>query len=110
MAKPDDVILSVPRSEKAQASDKLVEELVAQRQRVFGFTLVVVIVAEAVFWYFNLGLWLRVVVPVIWLGWLIHINALLILHEMWELNDQISGRKDEFRQLLSRQRPKHEPD
>ncbi len=110
MVKPDDVLLSVQRSETARASDKYVEQLVAQRQRVFGFTLSLVILAEAAFWHFDLGLWIRIVVPLIWVGFLIHNYALLILHELWEVNDQISGRKDDFRQLLPRQRPNHEAD
>ncbi len=98
------------RSGTAKASDKFQEELAAQRQRVFSVTLFLVVIAEVLFWYLNQGLWLRVVVPIMWVGLLIHNNALLILHELWELNDQVSGRKDEFRQLLSRQKPDTEAD
>lgn len=103
MVKPNDILLPDQRSEKAQAADKLAEQLISQRQRLFGITLWSVILAEAAFWYFDLGLWIRIVVPLIWVGFLVHNFTLVILHELWELNDQISGRKDEFRQVISRQ-------
>lgn len=103
MVKPDDILLSRARSEKARASDKLAEQLVSQRQRVFALTFWLLLIAEAAFWYFDLALWVRIVLPLIWLGFLLHNNALLILHELWEINDQLSGRKDDLRRLVSRQ-------
>jgi len=45
---------------------------------------------------------LLMLLPIVWIGFLIHNNALLVLHELWEINDQLSGRKDEFRTLLIR--------
>jgi hypothetical protein len=39
-------------------------------------------------------------VPVVWLGVLIHNNALLIQHELWEINDQLAGRKDDFSRIF----------
>ena len=92
----------------ATVSLPLVEALVAQRQLVFGVSLLLVVLAEVGFWFFNVGFWIRIVVPLIWVGVLVHNNALLILHELWELNDQISGRKDDFRKVVSRQAPDRE--
>ena len=110
MVKPDDILLSGARSEKARSSDKLVEQLVRQRQRVFGLTFWLLVLAESAFWYFNAGLWIRIVLPVVWLGFLLHNNSLLLLHELWEINDQLSGRKDELRRLVSRQEGNREPE
>lgn len=89
------------RSERATEADVLAEKLVTQRQRVFAGTLWFVITFEVVFWYFDVGLWLRLLVPVLWIGFLIHNNALLVLHELWEINDQLAGRKDELRRLFA---------
>ena len=35
-----------------------------------------------------------------WIVFSLHLSFTAILHELYELNDQIAGRKDEFRQLL----------
>ena len=50
----------------------------------------------------NAGQGIQIVVPIMWVGFLIHDNALLLLHELWEINDQLAGRKDEFKNLLPR--------
>jgi len=102
MVKPDPVLLQGERSDRAVSSDKLQEELVGQRQRVFGITFWLVIVGDVALWYFDTPVWILVVLPVMWIGFLIHSNALLVLHELWEINDQLSGRKDDFGKLLRR--------
>ncbi|MDA0692632.1 MAG: hypothetical protein O3C58_12300 [Nitrospinae bacterium] len=89
------------RSKKAVESDKLQEQLVNQRQTVFRSTFWLVVLIEIGLWYFQIDLWIRLVVPMVWIGFLIHNNALLILHELWEINDQLAGRKDEFRNVIS---------
>ena len=89
------------RSKKAFASDKLQEQLANQRQTVFRITFWLVVLIEIGLWYFQIDLWIRLVVPMLWIGLLIHNNALLILHELWEINDQLAGRKDEFRNVIS---------
>jgi hypothetical protein len=35
-----------------------------------------------------------------WMVFTIHMNFTAVLHELYELNDQIAGRKDEFRALV----------
>ena len=50
----------------------------------------------------NAGQGIQIVVPIMWVGFLIHDNALLLLHELWKINDQLAGRKDEFKNLLPR--------
>ena len=62
------------------------------------------IIAEAALWYYQADVWLLLAVPTAWVGILIHNNALLILHELWEMNDQLAGRKDEFSRIV---RTKH---
>ena len=104
MVKPDPILLKGERSDSAVSSDKLQEQLAAQRQKVFGSTFWLVIAAEAAMWYFHAPVWLLIVVPVLWVGFIIHNNALLILHELWEVNDQLSGRKDEFGELIKREK------
>jgi len=102
MVKPDPILLHGKRSDSAVSSDKLQEQLVAQRQRTFGLIFWLVVAAEAAMWYLDTPVWLLIVVPIIWVGFLIHNNALLILHELWEVNDQLSGRKDEYGKLIKR--------
>ena len=104
MVEPDPIILRGERSDSAVSSDELQEQLAAQRQRVFGTTFWLVIAAEAAMWYFDAPVWLLMVVPIMWVGFIIHNNALLILHELWEVNDQLSGRKDEFGKLIKREK------
>ena len=90
------------RTNQAIESDKLQNLLATQRERLFNITFIAVIVVEAAMWYFGLEVWVRIIVPIMWIGFLIHNNSLLLLHELWELNDQLSGRKDEFRKLLQK--------
>jgi hypothetical protein len=85
------------RSAQAEASDAYQQQLIAQRQRTFGLLFFALVIVEAAVWYYH-------AVPVAWLGILIHNNALLILHELWEINDQLAGRKDEFSRIV---RTKH---
>jgi hypothetical protein len=100
MSEQDPELVEGGRSERTLSSDRLQEQLAFQRQTVFGFSFLLVVVAEAAMWFFGIPVWIRIVTPIMWLGFLIHNNALLILHELWEVNDQISGRKDEFRNVL----------
>jgi hypothetical protein len=88
------------RSAQANASDAYQEQLIVQRQRTFGLLFLALIIVEAALWYSQSDTWLLLVVPVAWLGILIHNNALLILHELWEMNDQLAGRKDEFSRIV----------
>jgi hypothetical protein len=93
------------RSRLARESDKAQEKNVAQRQWVFGVTLWTIVLLEAALWYWQIETWILVVIPLLWLGLLIHSNSLLILHELWEINDQLAGRKDEFRNLIVNRNP-----
>jgi len=102
MVKPDPILLKAERSVRAVSSDQFQEQLVGQRQWVFGLTLGLVVGGEAALWYVETPNWLLMLLPIVWIGFLIHNNALLVLHELWEINDQLSGRKDEFRTLLIR--------
>jgi hypothetical protein len=92
------------RSAQAEASDAYQQQLIAQRQRTFGLLFFALVIVEAAVWYYHADTWLLLAVPVAWLGILIHNNALLILHELWEINDQLAGRKDEFSRIV---RTKH---
>jgi hypothetical protein len=98
----DKLPLSGHRSERARASDGHQAQLAVQRQRVFAILLWSLIAVEWILWYYDSPEWLLFVVPIGWLGILLHNNALLILHELWELNDQLAGRKDEFTNIVGR--------
>ena len=100
MVNPDPALIEGARSEKSRAADQYQEQLVNQRQRLFAILFFAVVLIEIALWYWNIDVWVRLVVPILWVGLLVHNNALLILHELWELNDQLAGRKDEFRNLL----------
>jgi hypothetical protein len=100
MVKPDSVLLGETRTEKARASDEFQMQLANQRQRVFGISFCAVVLIEIGLWYWGIDVWVRLVVPILWVGFLVHNNALLVLHELWEINDQLAGRKDDFRGLL----------
>jgi len=78
MVKPDDILTNGERSNRALASDRLIEQLVSQRQRVFGITFWSVVAAEVAMWYFDWPMWVLIVVPIMWVGFLIHGNALLL--------------------------------
>lgn len=104
MTTPDPSLIPQDRSDQSRASDEYQEKLVAQRQQVFGLSLFVVVLVEIGLWYWSMEMWLHIVVPLFWIGLLLHSNALLILHELWEINDQLSGRKDEFRVLFGKTR------
>ena len=55
MVKPGDILQSIQPSEKARASDKYQAQLAAQRQRVFSFTLMLVVLTEIAFSYFGVS-------------------------------------------------------
>jgi hypothetical protein len=100
MAKINPLLLGGRRSAKAYAADEAQQKLVSQRFMVWHLMLGGLIVGEALLWYFDAPAWILLVVPMGWLGLVVQNNALVILHELWELNDQLAGRKDEFRSLL----------
>lgn len=91
-------------SAKALDPDRLQEQLVGQRQRVFQVTSTLVVLVEIGLWFWGAATWIMIVVPLFWLGLVIHNATLCILHELWEINDQLSGRKAEFRSLISRRK------
>lgn len=104
MVKPDPILMTGERSEKARATDELQKKLATQQQRLFSMTFWLVVVLEAGLWYWEIDVWIRLIAPLLWIGFLIHSYALLILHELWEINDQLAGRKDELRNLLKKGR------
>lgn len=38
-----------------------------------------------------------------WIVFSFHLSFTAVLHELYELNDQLAGRKDEFRRIIERQ-------
>ena len=75
------------KSERAQAADTIQEFLVTQRNWQFRLSLLVAVAAEIGLWYYDVATWIRVIVPLLWIGYLIHYYALGLLHELWEIND-----------------------
>ncbi|MQV46519.1 hypothetical protein [Sinorhizobium medicae] len=93
------------RSKKAVEADQLQEQLLKQRRWVFQVTATVTVLIEIGLWYWGADTWVQIVVPIFWIGLLLHNATLCILHELWELNDQLAGRKAELRALVSREDP-----
>ena len=92
------------RSETALEADKLQEKLV-QRSRVWQIWAAIALLA--------LGVWLAISFKVneliimtgviAWAVFITHVNLTQVLHELYELNDQLAGRKDEFRAIFQRE-------
>ncbi len=92
------------RSETALEADKLQEKLV-QRSRVWQIWVAIALLA--------LGVWLAISFKVneviimagvvAWAVFITHVNFTQVLHELYELNDQLAGRKDEFRAIFQRE-------
>ncbi len=72
MVKPADILINGEHSNRALALDRLIEQLVSQSQRVFGITFWFVVAAEVAMWYFDWPMWVLIVVPIMWVGYLIH--------------------------------------
>ena len=88
------------RSKSALSADASVEELMWQREYFVQIFVVVLVIAEIILYYFNQPGWIGIVVAIAWLGILLANELKLVYHELIELNDQIAGRKDEFRRIL----------
>ncbi len=89
------------RSASAREADKLQERIVFGG-RAWQFWGLVVILAAGV----GVSVWQDVATMYIiagiavWIVFSLHLSFTAILHELYELNDQIAGRKDEFRSLV----------
>ncbi len=90
------------RAAEALAADRAQSLSVGQREQAFHFTVAILAIAEIALWYFEASSWAMVTAAIIWLGFLFHNTMTIVLHELAELNDQLAGRKDEFRTLLTR--------
>ena len=88
------------KSERAEAADTIQVAYVRQRKIQFGVLFFTIVAVEASLWHYDVEAWIQVVAAVLWIGYLIYIYGILILHELWEMNDQLAGRKDEFRHLV----------
>jgi len=90
------------RSSSALESDTQSEKLMAQREYVLWFYMAVLGGVEAAVYFYGIPSWVGVVFAIGWLGWFLANELKLILHELVELNDQITGRKDEFRKIMKK--------
>jgi len=90
------------RSASAREADRI-QERVVFGGRVLVVWCLAVILAVGV----GISTWQEV--PMIYIvtgiaGWVVvslHLSLTAILHELYELNDQVAGRKDEFRELIN---------
>ncbi|MDZ7736633.1 MAG: hypothetical protein U5P41_11425 [Gammaproteobacteria bacterium] len=90
------------RSPSSTEADGQAEKLMEQREHVLWFFVAILIVAEIVVYYFKQPGWIGIVVAIGWLGILLANELKLIYHELIELNDQISGRKEEFKKIVKK--------
>ena len=91
-------------------SDRLAEQLLGKFERKFIYPLVIFVFLwgalffgawDAIFFgYLPENIGILALATVIWLLWIFHYLLLGIYHELWEINDQLSGRKSEFRDLI----------
>ena len=92
------------RSDSALAADKLQERIVYSG-RVWQLWFLIGVLAGGV----GIAVWQDVATIYIiagiaaWVAFSFHLSFTAILHELYELNDQIAGRKDEFKDLVQRQ-------
>ena len=93
------------QSDTALEADKLQERLV-KRERKHQFWGLIAILAIGV----GIAVWRNVAAVYIFAGiaaWVVlslHISFTAMLHELYELNDQIAGRKDEFKRMIQQRR------
>ena len=90
------------RSSSALESDALTEKLMEKREHVLWFFLAIIAAVEYCIYFFEVPSWVGVVFAIGWLGWLLANELKLILHELIELNDQIAGRKNEFKKVMNK--------
>ncbi len=89
------------RSASAREADRL-QERVVFGGRTWQFWGLVAILAVGV----GISVWRDVVTIYIiagiaaWIVFSLHLSFTAILHELFELNDQIAGRKDEFKRVV----------
>jgi len=88
------------RSSSALETDTQSEKMMVQRDRVLWLFLVILVIVEYVICFFELPSWVGVVAAIGWLGWFLSNELKMILHELIELNDQIAGRKGEFKDIV----------
>ena len=89
------------RSEGAFAADRAADKLMNQRTRVIQFLNVFLVLFGLLVFYLEWPLWLVVLIGLGWVGNIIHNNDTLLLHELVEINDQLTGRKDELRAFIT---------
>jgi len=89
------------RSAFAREADRVQEQIVLRR-RIWQVWFLVAVLAMGV----GLAVWRDVATVYImagiaaWIVFSLHMSFTAVLHELYELNDQLAGRKDEFRELL----------
>ena len=89
------------RSASAREADRLQEQIV-YRGRVWQVWFLIAILAAGVgisAWQGVAGIYIIAGIAA-WVVFALHLNFTAVLHELYELNDQIAGRKDEFRAIV----------
>ncbi len=97
------------RSASALEADKLQERIVhSGRVGQFWGLLAVLAVGVGVSEWLNVAMIYIITGIAAWIVFSLHLSFTQVLHEMYELNDQIAGRKDEFQRLIQ-DRPSPDP-
>ena len=90
------------RSASAIKTDRQAEMLMEKREHVLWFYLVILILVEGTIYFYDIASWIGIVFAIAWIGMFLGNELKLIYHELIELNDQLSGRKDEFKRNISK--------
>ena len=83
-------------------ADTDASELIDKRFRVIQFFNVVFASVALAAWWFEWSPWATLAIFIALVGNIIHNNQTLLLHELVELNDQVSGRKSDLSSWVTR--------
>ena len=70
-------------------------EWVNKRNRTFALSLWTVIIVEIGLWYWGIEEWVRLVLPVLWLGVVIHLSATAVSLDVMEISARLSDNEDD---------------
>ena len=100
----EDDLDTVGRSAPALEADRLQERVVYSSRAWQIWALIAVLtVGVGVSVWQNVSMIYIVAGIAAWIVFSLHVSFTAILHELYELNDQIAGRKDEFRRTIQKQ-------
>lgn len=89
------------RSASARNADRLQEQVVLKGRvwQVWSLIALLVVSVSVAGWQGVATMYVMAGIAA-WIVFSLHLSFTAVLHELFELNDQLAGRKDEFRRLM----------